>query len=331
MNRDFTLIKYRELLETLRRKNYAFVRFDESVSSQQSTVFSPQRKINDASTVNYQQLVCILRHDVDKLPLNSLATALIEHELGIKGSYYFRIVPESFDETIIKKIAGLGHEVGYHYEDVDLVSRQSAVGSQQSGIPQSGRRHQEASIKYPASRDQRSEVGSRDQNDSEAIKQFNNETLIDSAYELFKENLAKLRTIVPVTTICMHGSPLSKYDNKLIWTKYNYRELGLTGEPYFDMDWNEFAYLTDTGRRWDGESVSVRDKVAPSSILPLGGKKFKKTQDIIDALERNEFPDRVMITVHPQRWSDDVMPWLKELVLQNLKNVVKRVVVLVRK
>ena len=53
-------------------------------------------------------------------------------------------------------------------------------------------------------------------------------------------------------TIRMHGSPLSPFDNKIVWQKYNYRELEIIGDPYFDIDWNEFGYLTDTGRRWDG-------------------------------------------------------------------------------
>ena len=41
----------------------------------------------------------------------------------------------------------------------------------------------------------------------------------------FEQNLAKLRHIVPVETICMHGSPLSKFDNRKIWEKYDYRRL----------------------------------------------------------------------------------------------------------
>jgi hypothetical protein len=34
-----------------------------------------------------------------------------------------------------------------------------------------------------------------------------------------------------------------------------------------------------------------------------------------------------MFTIHPQRWTDRAVLWLKELVLQNLKNVVKRLMV----
>lgn len=60
----------------------------------------------------------ILRHDVDRLPGNALKTARLEHELGIPASYYFRAVPESWDEAIIRKIAGLGHEIGYHYKNL---------------------------------------------------------------------------------------------------------------------------------------------------------------------------------------------------------------------
>lgn len=59
----------------------------------------------------------------------------------------------------------------------------------------------------------------------------------------------------------MHGSPRSPYDNKEVWKKYDYRELGILAEPYFDIDFSKVLYLTDTGRRWDGERVSIRDKV----------------------------------------------------------------------
>ena len=32
----------------------------------------------------------------------------------------------------------------------------------------------------------------------------------------------------------------------------------------------------------------------------------------------------MMITVHPQRWHDRPLPWVKKLVWQNVKNAVKR-------
>ena len=34
-----------------------------------------------------------------------------------------------------------------------------------------------------------------------------------------------------------------------------------------------------------------------------------------------------MFTIHPQRWTDRPLPWTKELIFQNLKNTVKRIMV----
>jgi hypothetical protein len=233
------------------------------------------------------------------LPQNSLITAKIENELGIKGTYYFRIVPGSFDKDIIKQIAQLGHEIGYHYEDIDLTirNRKSAVGSPQSTIKNK-------------------------KNIKESQPTTNNRPpshVVDSAYELFNANLKKLREVANIKTICMHGSPLSKFDNKLLWEKFDYRKLGIIGEPYLDINWNEFGYLTDTGRRWDG--ISVRDKVkriTPSII----NERFKSTYDIIDNIEK--LPPKLMITVHPERWTDNLFSWFRQIALQNVKNIVKR-------
>jgi len=175
----------------------------------------------------------------------------------------------------------------------------------------------------------------------------------------------------------MHGSPLSKYDSRDLWKVYDYRDYGIIGEPYFDIDFSKVLYLTDTGRRWDGDKVNIRDRV----VQEVGGRrqesvsKYKSeirsskpetnsnvqnsnntneqttndkiseftndseqsermtksaiprlhsTFDIIDALEKNLLPDKIMINVHPQRWTDKFFPWVKELIWQNLKNVIKR-------
>jgi hypothetical protein len=56
--------------------------------------------------------------------------------------------------------------------------------------------------------------------------------------------------------------------------------------------------------------------------------QLKNTQDIINALEQNKLPDKLMITVHPQRWTDRRIAWLNELIWQNVKNVVKRFIVM---
>ncbi|HLO59594.1 MAG TPA: hypothetical protein VK179_12685 [Bacteroidales bacterium] len=260
----------------------------------------------------------IFRHDVDKMPFNSLQISKIEYDFKLIGIYYFRIVPQSNNPKIIEQIASLGHEIGYHYEDLTLCKGN-----------------------------------------------------LDEAIRSFEKNLKYFRQFYPVKTICMHGSPLSKYDNRQLWEKYSYKDFGIEFEPYLDMNFTRVFYLTDTGRRWDGESVSVRDKVSVSHAEPtaakgnrysvIGGEEraerreerveeivgmtkdgrlkvyrdenrilrhnFHSTFDIIRAAEEKILPDHMMITVHPQRWTNNPVLWTKELVMQSIKNQMKRILV----
>ncbi len=58
-----------------------------------------------------------LRHDVDRLPARAAAAAEAEHALGLKATYYFRCdARQRFPEAVIRKVAALGHEIGFHYE-----------------------------------------------------------------------------------------------------------------------------------------------------------------------------------------------------------------------
>ena len=59
------------------------------------------------------------------------------------------------------------------------------------------------------------------------------EKLFELAIEDFERNLEKFREFYPVKTICMHGSPLSKWDNRDLWKRYDYRDYGIIAEPYF--------------------------------------------------------------------------------------------------
>jgi len=34
-------------------------------------------------------------------------------------------------------------------------------------------------------------------------------------------------------------------------------------------------------------------------------------------------PDKIMLNTHPQRWDDRAWPWVRELVAQNVKNIIK--------
>jgi hypothetical protein len=95
--RDLTLSLYRNLLLSFQKEGYNFIT---------ACLFSSEDKL------------LMLRHDVDSWPKNALQMAKIENKLGIKAIYYFRVKRISLNLTILRQIKELGHEIGYHYEDL---------------------------------------------------------------------------------------------------------------------------------------------------------------------------------------------------------------------
>jgi hypothetical protein len=62
----------------------------------------------------------VIRHDVDRRPENAVAMARAESQLGVRCTYYFRVVGSAYDKAAMREVVGLGHELGYHYEDLAL-------------------------------------------------------------------------------------------------------------------------------------------------------------------------------------------------------------------
>jgi hypothetical protein len=73
--------------------------------------------------------------------------------------------------------------------------------------------------------------------------------------------------------------------------------------------------------RWSGERE--KEKVGREKWKRIEFPRFQSTFDIIRAAEQGLLPKQIMLTLHPQRWHDKWGPWMKELVWQNVKNVVK--------
>lgn len=245
--RDLTLRTYEELLDAMQAAAHPFQSFSDFLERP-------------------EQRAVMLRHDVDDRKLHSLTFARIQHRRGIRGTYYFRILPRSFDERVIREVFDLGHEVGYHYEEMDLCEGDAA-----------------------------------------------------KAFDLFSKNLDRLRAIVPIKSICMHGSPRSRYDNKDLWTHHDYRACGILGEPYLDLDFSRVAYFTDTGGRWDGDAYSVRDRARSMSAR----QSYRHTWEITRAVRKGTFPAPVMMTFHPQRWTDSTSLLIRDRMVQHAKNYVK--------
>lgn len=194
--------------------------------------------------------VCILRHDVDRKPINALKMAKLESNLKIKSTYYFRY-PYTFMPDIIRNISDMGHEIGYHYETLA-----KAKGDYEKAI------------------------------------------------NLFEMELEEFRKIVDVETICMHGSPLSKYDNRDLWKKYDFRDLGIKGEAYLTMVKQGTRYLSDTGRSWNGKH-SLRDTMPGTESL----LRVESTDDLIDHIA-NSTELSHYLTVHPERWALGNKEWI---------------------
>lgn len=154
---------------------------------------------------------------------------------------------------------------------------------------------------------------------------------IAAAYRLFEANLHTLRQLAPVTTACAHGSPRSPWNSQDIWNQYDIHALGIEYEPMLDTDFTRTLYLTDTGRRWDGAAVSVRDKVAPQQKRwQREGLAFHSTDDIIHALSDLGHPIHhvdLLLNAHPQRWMPFGAAWVAEATAQWWKNQAKRLLV----
>ena len=257
------------MLETLQKQGYEIIGYADYLKSK---VESQKSK---AESQKSKERFVILRHDVDLKAQNSLRTSQIEHAVGAKATYYFRIIPESNQPEVIRAITRLGHEIGYHYEDMSLCGGDA-----------------------------------------------------DKAWDHFQTWLAYFRQYYAVETICMHGAPTSKWDSKDLWKKYDYKSLEIIGEPYFDTDFSDVFYLTDTGRCWDGYKVSVRDKIPQyQDEWSAKGLVWHTTPELIQAVENDQLPAHVMITTHPQRWTNNKAAWWKEMIVQNCKNIIKGILV----
>ncbi len=251
--KDFTIKQYAQLLELIVGR------------LQSSTVLGwHSRKLNNG--------LCV-RHDVDRKPLNALVMAKYERSVGISSSYYFRTVGSAWEPSIIGAIARLGHEIGYHYEDLT-----TAGGDRQKAI--SG----------------------------------------------FEKNLKSLRDIAEIKTIAMHGSPFSKHNNLDIWKTYSFEDFGIVADAFLSVDYSNAIYLTDTGRNWNSKRTNLRDRPPTSKSL---ASEISNSSSLIDWLSRNQ-PEKIFLSVHPERWSDSMQDWTTQLIKDTGINAAKSIIQLMR-
>jgi hypothetical protein len=254
---EFTFDRYEELLKRSLDAGYEHLTVEEYLARDDL----PERFV-------------IHRHDVDRKPENSLAMARLESRLGVSTTYYFRTIDKVFEPELIREIESLGHEIGYHYEDMDR-----AEGD------------------------------------------------VERAHESFAEQLDRLRQVATVQTACMHGNPLTAYDNRDMWdSEGRLSEYDLAGEAYLSMDFTDVIYFSDTGRTWRDGSLKIKDYTVGEDDKQ---RQVSETGELIELVERQELP-RLCLLTHPNRWAKDST----EMVVENAKdftmNAGKHVLNLVR-
>ncbi|ADJ13931.1 hypothetical protein C497_16632 [Halalkalicoccus jeotgali B3] len=96
---DFTFDDYGRLLDAALAHGYTFYTLEEYVT----------RSNHDSPHI-------IVRHDVDRKVSTARSMARVEADRDISTSYYFRT--STFSPETAAEVSGLGHEIGYHYEDL---------------------------------------------------------------------------------------------------------------------------------------------------------------------------------------------------------------------
>ncbi len=287
---DFTVRTYQALLEALIKHSSGFFGFDEVVSG----------KI---------QSFIVLRHDVDRKPGNALVLAQAEAAAGIRASYHFRLPGNSHQESVIREVAGLGHEIAYHYEDLSVVCRgrfliMHSVDEKTARLAYDRFRANLSHLRKFAGVNVISMHGS-------PLSGIDNRLLWK--YYDYHENGIMCEPYFDINV----SDVLYLTDTGRCWDgeRSNIRDRGYTnaGEPG----------AGDSGS-WKTRPLSgSMMNMTPEGIAFRSLFRVHSTIDLIRMADNGKLPSRVIINTHPQRWTDKPLPWIKELVNQGIKNQIK--------
>ena len=147
----------------------------------------------------------------------------------------------------------------------------------------------------------------------------------EQALSLFLKELAAFRSICEINTICMHGSPISGYDNRDLWQRYDFRDFQIHGDAYLSFVDSGLTYLSDTGRSWAGTN-SVRDHM-PGAI---NANPIRTTDELI-AMIKSERETGLYITAHPVRWASSSAEWVEGYVRDFVYNTGKKFLTAIRR
>lgn len=272
----FTFDSYKTLLDHIGQQGYAALGIEQILLARRD------------GTVPEGKYVAI-RHDVDYFPNRALSLAQIEADRKIATTYYIR--RRFFDDNIdlVRKIAALGHQIGYHYEEVDT--------------------HQKAP---------NMQVG------RDAVGFFIGSLLdIDRLGFQIRSVCAHGNPLTDVDNRqVVHLLRDKDYLDKLAFT-YDKDEIRakvsdrLVGDASIDITGEDFdLYIPDTGRF--NPRYNLKDRIDNCAISGLSSLDDFR-QILSDPTHR-----RIYMNMHPDRWSGDLATWLFDFGFDTAKNMVKR-------
>lgn len=272
----FTFDSYRRLLDLIADCGYDIYGIERILTA---------RRDGELLRGNY----VAIRHDVDYFPNRAIIMARIEAERKIAATYYIRRRFFDADLDLVRKIAGLGHQVGYHYEEID--THQKAPGKQIA----------RDAVEYF--------IGSLLDIDKlgfpirSVCAHGNPLTDVDNRQVV---HLLRDRTFLDQVA--------ASYDRAEITEKISDR---LVGDASIDLTGDDFdLYIPDTGRF--NPRYNLKDRI---DNCPIAG--LSNLEDLRRILTGGKYP-RVYMNMHPDRWSGDMATWLFDFAFDTVKNMLKR-------
>ena len=237
----------------------------------------------------------IIRHDVDLDPFIQLKFAEAEAKLNVVTSYYFRHIKSIFKKDTITEIYNLDHEIGYHYEVIT-----KAKGDQKLAL------------------------------------------------QLFLDELEEFKQNWNSKTICPHGGSFnpnfnaynlqsilknlpkfifnqktlySSWSNFNIWKNYHYSDFNLLGDAYDSINFDNFLYLSDTGRSWKKKHKRL-DHVQSTITDQID---IRNSNHLLKLIESGDFP-RLYLLFHLEQWKDNLKDWTGWYLSQIMRRTGKKIV-----
>jgi len=146
------------------------------------------------------------------------------------------------------------------------------------------------------------------------------------AFEYFKKDLKKLRSMTPVSTVCMHGAPLSQHNNLLFWNHYKLNDFTLIGEAFISI--SNVQYFSDTGRTWS-MNHKMRDSLS-GGLIREDSDNINGTEDLINYIVQKK-PPKLYILTHPERWSGSFCEWIMMYGVDTSVNIGKQILSFIRR